>query len=217
MIPVILRLHELFHFFYRQLVFPCQFLDRNGKIAFQLLARDPAKGFELLVHADISRLVEAAEHAYLREFGHPRQQDELQVLVSRLEYRVETFQDSPVAVFQRHPVFPDNRFQSRVEDIQNRLVILVDQYHGTTSHPRVSLSQDLNESHSPIPALIRKNGVSLFPSGNMLLDHLFQRTLLLKIAPVKINMKHRVFQPVFFQAVDCQPLEKFLSPEEIIL
>ena len=91
MIAVIPVLQHVQHPFFSNLIFYRQCLDRLGKVMLQFFLRDAAKRFILLVHADVARLVEPAEHTYLRELGHARQQHELKVFIRQFKGGIETF------------------------------------------------------------------------------------------------------------------------------
>lgn len=85
------------------------------------------KSIETAIHTDILWLVETAEHAHLREFGHTGQQYELQGGIGSLEGRIKTFQGLTVC-----------RFLWCIEGIENGFVILVYQNHGTTTSLLIS-------------------------------------------------------------------------------
>ena len=54
----------------------------KGRI--QFLFRNTTKCLIMLVHTDVVRLIEATEHAYLRELGNTREQNKLQVIIASL-------------------------------------------------------------------------------------------------------------------------------------
>jgi len=76
------------------------------------------------IHADVVRLVETAEYAYLGEFRHSRQQHKLQVAVRPFEHRIEAFQYIPMTVFQ---------IAICIQYIQNRLVVLINEHYRPTA------------------------------------------------------------------------------------
>ena len=94
------------------------------EIAFQLFLGNAAECLVTGIHTDVLGLVETAEHAYLGEFRHSRQQYELQVAVRSLEDRIETLQHIPVAVLQ---------LRIRIQYIQNRLVVLINEHYRPTA------------------------------------------------------------------------------------
>ena len=100
MVAVVLPFQCLAHFIAADALAACHIFDGLGKITFHLLLGDAAQRLVSRVHAYVGWLVETAEHAHLRELGHPGQQHELQVIVGGLEHRVKTFQRLAIAVFE---------------------------------------------------------------------------------------------------------------------
>ena len=70
MVSVVLLFQHLFHFLNSAMVILCHGGDGFSEITFHFLLRDATQGFIPCVHADVIRLVESAEYADLREFGH---------------------------------------------------------------------------------------------------------------------------------------------------
>ena len=104
MVTVVLQLQHLLHLVHTELHILSKLTDRFGKNSFQFLLRDTAKRFITLVHADVLRLVEAAEDTHLGELRHTRQHHEAQVSIRCLEGTIETFEDIAVIILQRDAV-----------------------------------------------------------------------------------------------------------------
>ena len=91
MITVILALQLGDGFLFRHAVGSAQLFDRLLEDVKEFVQSYSAEGVVSAVIADVLRLVESAEDAYLRELCYSCEQDELKVLVGKLEYAVETF------------------------------------------------------------------------------------------------------------------------------
>ena len=206
MITIIPLLQQLHHVRNRLAAFLCQFGYRLGKIMLQLFLRDTAKRVVVPHHADVRRLVEAAKHRDLRELRHARQQHELQVGIRRLERRVKAPEHLPVPLFQQNTVAIHDNFCTRIQHVQQRLVVFVHQHHAATPRPLMRLLQHVGKT----PPNIRE--ISTFPilplpSPHCPFQDFLQLPLFHKIYSVEINMEHRVFQPVLFQTVNFQTFE----------
>ena len=77
--------------------------------------------------------------------------------------------------------------------------------------------QYLDETQTGIQLLVRDYAILLLPSRQVKINHFLQFPESGKVNTVKVNMEHRVFQPVLFQAVYLQTLEQVLVPQEIML
>ena len=171
------------------------FPDRFGEIAFHLLLGDAAEGFVFGCHADIGRLVEAAEDARLGELGHPGEQHELQVGICPLEDRIESFQHRAVPVLQLVFRALDIHLDVHVQHIQNRLVVLVHQDHAAAAVLLVRLRQHVGET-APDVLEIRTFAVLPFPRGHVAFQGRVQSPWIQEIDAIEVDMEHGVFEPV---------------------
>ena len=208
MVAIVLQFESLSHFFGRTLVVVCHFRDGLREIAVYLLLGDTAERFVASVHADVLGLVEPAEHTHLREFGHPRQQDELQVCIGSFEHGVEGFQHVAVSVFQAGV---------HIEHVQNRFVVFINQYHGPSSGLLVRRAEHLDKPSSHVqPVGFGSQSVAGFPIRHVILQPFFQYPCLGEVGAVEVYMKYGIHIPIFFQLVYLQSLEQFLVPQEIV-
>ena len=194
----------------------CHLLYRLGEIPFHLLLGDAAQGLIPCVHADILRLVESAEHAHLGEFRDSRQQHELQVVVRRLEYGVESPEHLPVPVLQRPALTAHLNRVVRIHHVQQRLVVFVDEHNAPPPGGFVGLAQDLRKAaaHVQVPC---RSTVDFFPSHHRGLNLPVQNASFREVAGIEVNVKYRVLQPVLFQSIDGQSLEQLVPSEEVVL
>jgi hypothetical protein len=207
-IPVVLLFQTPTHLFRRTLVFSSHGRNRFRKCAVNLFLRDAAKRLVTRVHADVLRLVETAEYAHLRELRHPRQQHKLQMAVRTLKHRVERLQHITVPFFQACVY---------IQNVQNRLVVLIHEHHGTATGLTVRRFQNIPKPKTDIQCLIGLYGIFLLPFPDIILKHHFQNSLLREIRPVKIHMKHRMHRPFRFQTLHGQATEQLLAAQIIVL
>ena len=205
MISVVLAFEQTGHLFLGYAFPVCHITYRTGKVVFQFFLGDTAQGFIAYVHADVGRLVETAEHAYLRELGNSGEQDELQVIVRSLEYRIESFQHFPVPVLQQH--FLLFSLNARIEYVQDRLVVFVNQHHTTSTRLFMGLFEQVSKAVSHIRQ-ISAFPVLGFPTGNVSFQFLFHRSRNGEVASVEVDVKHGIFFPLRFQLLDGKPLEQ---------
>ena len=180
-----------------------QHSNRIGEILLQFFLGNATKCLVTIVHADILRLVETAEHTNLRELGDTRQQHELQISVGTLEGGIESFQRVPVLVFHRS-----------IKHIQNRLVVFIHQHHGTatilftgtTEHFLKTVAHGQQILVFPIHAL-------RLPQKSLYFG--FQHTFLGEVVAIEVDMEHRILIPVFLQFFHRQPFKEFFPAPEI--
>ena len=112
-ITVILSLEHGLHFVLPHTELFRHLRNRLRKISLQLLLGYSAQSLIAGIHTDIVRLIETAEHTNLRKLRHPGKEYELQVIVSFLEHRIETFQNFPIPLFQFSFIFTYSDVESR--------------------------------------------------------------------------------------------------------
>ena len=209
MIPVILQFQPLTHLLCRTTVIRSHACYRLRKITVQLLLCYSAKRLVVHAHADVIGLVETAENTHLRELGHTRQKHELKVTVGSLEYRIETLQYVPVAVFQRGVY---------IEHIQYRLVVLINQHYGTAAALFVGGTEHFCKAIAQAKFLLtaRKTILTL-PFGNIEPQFILQLTGIGIIPSVEIHMKYRIDIPVLLQELHGQTAEQLLTSLIIVL
>ena len=214
MIPIVHILQFLQQFFPATPHALRQLDNRFGKILFQFLLGDAANRLVGGIHADIGSLVEPAEHAHLGKLGHAGQKHELQVGIGHFEYRIERFQHGTVPIFQDMLFSVLHRPDIHVQDIEQRLVVFVHQYHATPAVPMMSLFQHIGE---PVSQKRSRRALPIFdfPFSHIIFQSLFQSTGGLKIHPVEIDMKHRIRKPFCLQFLDGQTFKKLLPALEI--
>ena len=192
------------------------FPDGFGEIMFHLLLCDAAEGFVFGCHADIGRLVEAAEDAHLRELGHPGEQHELQIGIRPLEDGVETLQHRAVPVLQTVFRALNISLDVHVQHIQYRLVVLVHQDHATAAVLLVRLRQHVGEAVAD-GCPVRVLSINSLPIRHIAVQLRLQISRFEEVGGVEVDMEHGVFEPVFLQSLYRQPLEKLLPTLEVIL
>ena len=120
------------------------------------------------------------------------------MLVGSLEYRVESLQHTTIPLFQQHPVAIHIDFHTRVQHVEQRLVVLVYQYHDTAPRFQVHPLQQADKTDSPVGSFLFHDSVFFLPSRDIGIDHIFQSPTFQKITTVEVDMKHRILQPVLF-------------------
>ena len=182
--------------------------NRFLEVVLQFLLCNTAKRLVLGMHADIERLVEPAEDADLRKFGHAREEDELKVLVCRLEYGIEAFEDIAVLLLQ---------CLVHIKHVQNRLVVFVNQYHRAASALFVGFCQDFPETETGVGILETiVYAVFPFPIRQVTHEGILQQTATGIFPSVEINMENRIGVPFLFQTVYFQSPEQFLAAHEVV-
>ena len=137
------------------LVMKCPLLFRLRDTADRLIGR---------THTDILRLVETAEHTHLRKLRHAREQHEAQVLVSSLEGRVETLEGLAVDVFYQHlPAIAYYFRPSRVEHIEQRLVILINEHHTLLARHPMHMGEQIDKALAIVEVGISLVAILLLP------------------------------------------------------
>ena len=194
-IAVVLPLQEVPHLVKAASVLPGQGGDRFCEVLAHLLPGNAAESLVAVVHADVLGLVEAAEHADLRELGDARQQHELQVAVGRLEGGVERLQDVAVAVLQKNLfAFAVAGVITGVEHVEDGLVVLVHQHHGTTAGTLAGTLQNALEAVAdgrfmfPFP-------VFGFPLAQIVFDGVLQFSILCIVSSVEVDVEDGIFVP----------------------
>ena len=165
----------------------CHIPNRLGEIIPKLILSDAAKSFVASVHTDVVRLVETAEHAYLREFCHSGKKNKLEMTVRHLKHGIESFQNVAVLVFKTGIC---------IQNIQDRLVVLVYQDYGTTACLLMYRTKYITKTKSDSKFRVGMNTILFFPFVNIIIKHGLQYTCLSEIRPVEIHMKYRMYIPV---------------------
>ena len=207
-VAVILLLQPLLHLPGRAAVVRGHVGNGLREVAVYLVLRDAAQRLVASVHADILRLVEAAEHAHLRELRHARQQHELQVLVRRLEHGVEGLEHVAVPVFERGV---------HIEHVQYRLVVFVDEHHGPASRLLVGGTEHMAETEPQSQLFVRYQAVHPFPPFHIVAQHCFQLPGIAEHSPIEIHMKHGMHGPFRLQPFHGQPAEQLPAAQVIVL
>ena len=71
-------------------------VDRRVKHIEKFILCNTAKRLITSIHANVVGLIEAAEHAHLRELGNSREHHEMEVFVGVLKYSIESFENITV-------------------------------------------------------------------------------------------------------------------------
>ena len=216
MIAVILTLQHLHHPCLVRSVFLRQPADGFSEITLQFLLRNAAKSLVTPVHADVCRLVEAAEHAHLRELGDPRKQNELQVVISSLEHGIEAFEDFPVTVLKQTVFFGRVHPCARIKYIENRLVVFVYEHHAPASVPLMRPMKHIGKASTYVMK-IGCTPIFLLPTADNTFQNVIQFPRLQKVRSVEVNVKHRIFRPFRLKRINGKPSEKLFPPTEITL
>ena len=108
-----------------------------------------ADGRVAWVEGDVGEVVEAGEHAHLRELADSREKGETDVRVTGLDGRIQPPQVVAVGAGD----------VGRVEGVQNRLVVLVDQHHHAPAGPCVQRAEQIAEPFGRRVVLHRDPGV----------------------------------------------------------
>lgn len=112
-----------------------------------LLLGNAAQGIKLPAHTDVLGLVETAENAHLREFGHTGEQHKAQVGVGSLERRVEALEDVAVVIlYEQLVAIVVAHRGTGVEYIEQWLVVLVDKHHAALAGGTVDKSEQLGKA-----------------------------------------------------------------------
>ena len=169
-------------------------------------------------HTDILRLVETTEHTHLRKLRHTREQHEAQVLVSSLEGGVETLENITIEVLDPQVVaIAIRRPIVRVEHIQQRLVILVDEHHTLLASTLMNKSQQPGKTLPHAETIVTRHSVQPLPVLNTHIQFVLQRAALGEVAAIEVNMKNRILFPLLLQILDGQTSKQLPLPTEIIL
>ena len=218
MIAVIMPLQQLAHLLgaHPHLVRHSIHLVMKRPLQFRL--RDTADRLIGRTHTDILWLVETAEHTHLRKLRHAREQHEAQVLVSSLEGRVETLESitieflnpQVVAIAIRRPIV-------RVEHIQQRFVILIDEHHTLLASTLMNKSPQPGKTLPHAEAIVTRHSVLPLPVLNTHIQFVLQRAALGEVAAIEVDMKNRILLPLLLQVLDGQTSKQLPLPTEIIL
>ena len=138
------------------------------------------------------------------------------MFVGRFEYGVEAFKDFPMLVFQQSLFTIYYGRQSRVEHIEQRLVVFVHEHYGPSAVFLVGLCQNINKS-VPQGRLYRVFSIFRFPRRYSAFYLLRQYPRWGEIIPIEVEMKYRIFQPVLFQVLHGQSLEQLFFTQEVVL
>ncbi len=176
---------------------------RLRKEAPYLLLRYPAQLVVGGIHADVLRLVEAAEHRYLRELRHPCQQHEPQVSVRRLEGGVERLQHLAVLLLHR-----------RAQHVEDGLVVLVHQHHRLATRLLVRLAEHVLEADSQVLLQLVAT-VLLLPLSHTAVENCPELALPVEVADGKVNPEHRVLRPLRLQLRHPQSGKQFPASAEV--
>ena len=104
-----------------------------------------------------------------------------------------------------------------VQNVQNRLVVLVHKHHGTATRLTVSCFQNIPESETDVQCLIGLHAIFLLPFPDVILKHHFQDILLREIRPVEVHMENGMYRPFRLQTVYGQAAEQFLTAQIVVL
>ena len=164
MVAVIL-LPELFpHLLRRHALLSGHIVHNIMKHLLHLVLGYAAQGLEAPVHAYVGRLVEAAEHAYLREFRHACKQHKLKVCVGCLERGVESFKNvAVILLYQNVLAVGAFRAVAGVKHVEQRLVILVYEHHAALACGVVYVLKHMGEAVANALAGYRHNAIVLLP------------------------------------------------------
>ena len=160
------------------------------------------------VHTDVIGLIESAEHAYLRELRHSREHHKLQVLVGILENAIESFEYIPIVCLVCYLLTVIILIIQCivVHHIEQRLVVFVNQYNGSSPRLLMCCLDDMLESYGTIVRICR-SAIYFFKALNIIEDNSLQSAEFCEVGSAERQMEYRIYIPLLLKRVNLQASE----------
>ena len=170
-----------------------------------LLLRNTTDGSIRIIHTDILDIVQLTKDTELRELGDARQEDEAQVGIAGLQWRVEV----------AHRVAQALQFPLLVHHVEQRCVILIDQDHHLLAGLPIGTLDQAPQALIRIDIIRRPFAIDRLVGGQLAAQLQVQVLLLHVLGGTHVEPQHRVLRPLLLQLLDGQSLEQLPPPFEV--